>query len=85
MEVLVQCCYPAEAEIADLAFERLAKYVIACSGQVAKIAARNQVKRLVLTHFRPKSEAMMRALVKDVHSDYNGELCLGEDLMVIGI
>jgi ribonuclease BN (tRNA processing enzyme) len=84
-DVLIQCCYLAEAEITNPAFARLAKLVIASSGQVGKIAARNKVKRLVLTHIRPKSEAMMRSLEKDVRRDYSGEVYLGEDLMVIDV
>ncbi|MBE9479648.1 MAG: MBL fold metallo-hydrolase [Chloroflexi bacterium] len=84
-DVLIQCCYLAEAEIANPAFERLAQYIIASSGQVGKIATRNKVKKLVLTHIRPKSEAMMQSLIKDVRKDYSGELYLGEDLMVIEV
>ena len=82
-DVLIQCCYLAEAEITNPAFAHLAKHVIASSGQVGKIATRNKVKRLVLTHIRSKSEAMMRSLVEDVRKEYSGELYLGEDLMVI--
>lgn len=85
VDVLIQCCYLAEAEITHPAFARLAQHVIASSGQVGKIAARNKVKRLVLTHIRPKSEAMMRSLVEDVRKDFSGELYLGEDLMVIDV
>lgn len=84
-DCLIQCCYLAEAEITDPALERLSKHVIASSGQAGKIAARNQVKRLVLTHIRPKSEAMMRSLVEDVRNAYSGEVLLGEDLMAIDI
>lgn len=84
-DVLIQCCYLAEDEITTAAAERQARYVIASSGQVGKIAARNKVKKLVLTHIRPKSEAMMRSLAEDVHEDYSGELIVGEDLMVIDV
>ena len=84
-DCLIQCCYLAEAEITDPALERLSKHVIASSGQAGKIAARNQVKRLVLTHIRPKSEAMMRSLVEDVRNAYSGKVSLGEDLMAIDI
>jgi ribonuclease Z len=59
--------------------------VIASSGQVGQIATRNNVKKLVLTHIRPKSEALMRSLVEDVRKDYCGELILGEDLLVIDV
>jgi ribonuclease BN (tRNA processing enzyme) len=84
-DVLVQCCYLAKAEITNPAFARLAQHVIASSGQVGKIATCNEVKRLVLTHIRPKSEAMKRSLEEDVRKDYSGELCLGEDFMVIDV
>ena len=84
-DVLIQCCYLAEDEITTPAVERLAKHVIASSGQVGKIAARNKVKRLVLTHIRPKSEAMMHSLIADVRKDFRGELVVGEDLMVIDV
>jgi ribonuclease Z len=84
-DILIQCCYLAKAEITNPPFARLAQHVIASSGQVGKIAARNKVKRLVLIHIRPKSEAMMRSLVEDVRKEYSGELYLGEDLMVIDV
>ena len=84
-DVLVQCCYLAEDEITTPPAERQARYVIASSGQVGKIATRNKVKRLVLTHMRPKSEAMMHSLIEDVRKDYGGELVVGKDLMVIDV
>jgi len=84
-DVLLQCCYLADNEIKDSGFERLARYVIASSGQVGKIAKRNNVKTLVLTHIRPKSEAMMEALLEDVRRDFAGELHLAEDLMIFDI
>lgn len=84
-DVLIQCCYLAEDEITTPASERQARYVIASSGQVGKIATHAKVKKLVLTHIRPKPEAMMRSLIEDVRKDYSGEVVLGEDLMVIDI
>jgi len=83
-DVLVQCCYLAEAEITTAAFRQLADHVIACSGEVGKIAARNHVKRLVLTHVRPKSDEMMQALLDDVRRDF-GEVVVGRELMVLEI
>ena len=84
-DVLIQCCYRAESEITTPALERQARHVIASSGQVGKIAARNKVKKLVLTHIRPKSEALMHSLVEDVRKDYSSELIVGEDLMAIEV
>jgi ribonuclease BN (tRNA processing enzyme) len=84
-DVLIQCCYLAEAEITNPAYEHLAKYVIACSREAGKIAERNKVKKVVLTHIRPKSPTMMRSLVEDVRRDYKGQVYVGEDLMVIDV
>jgi ribonuclease BN (tRNA processing enzyme) len=84
-DCLVQCCYLAEAEITAPAFVHLATHVIASSGQVGKIAARNEVRKLVLTHIRPKSETMLRSLAQDVRNVYSGEVLLGEDLMAIEV
>jgi ribonuclease BN (tRNA processing enzyme) len=52
---------------------------------VGKIATRAKVKKLVLTHIRPKPEALVRSLIEDVRKDYSGEVVLGEDLMVIDV
>lgn len=84
-DCLIQCCYLAEAEITTPALERLARQVIASGRQVGEIAARNRVRRLILTHIRPKPEAMMRAMVEDVRGAYQGALQVGEDLMVIDV
>ncbi len=84
-DLLIQCCYLADDEITSPAFERLARYVIASSGQVGKVAARNKVKKLVLTHIRPKPEATLHTMMEDVRRDYNGELIVGQDLMVIDV
>ncbi len=84
-DCLVQCCYLADSEIINPTFARLAEHIIASSGQVGKIAADNKVKKLILTHFRPKSELLMRSLLDDVHVKYNGEVILGEDLMIVEI
>jgi len=84
-DVLIQCCYLAEDEITNRAFQRLARHVIASSQQVGRIAAHNGVKKLVLTHIRPKPEAMMHSLIKDVRDGYGGDVLVGEDLMIIEI
>jgi ribonuclease Z len=82
---LVQCCYLAQQEITTPELERLAREVIASSGQAGKIAARAQVGKLILTHFRSKSPEMMQSLAKDVRRDYDGDLYLGDDLMTIDV
>jgi len=84
-DVLVLCCYLARAEINDPESERLARYTLACAPQVGKIAFRAGVSKLVLTHFRKKSEALMRSIESDVRQDYAGDIILGEDLLSIDV
>lgn len=84
-DVLVQCCYLAKAEIVDHDTALVPKYILASSDQVGKIAAKARVKKLVLTHFRQKSAALMQTIAEDVGLDFEGELFLGEDLMTIEV
>ena len=84
-DVLVQDCYLADAELTDAHAQLLARHVHTTSGVVGKIATRNKVGKLVLTHFREKSDALMRALEADVRRDYDGALVVGEDLTVVEV
>ena len=84
-DLLVIACYLADQELTTPGFARLAKHVIASSGQVGQIASQAGVQKLVLTHFRRKSAALMLALVEDVRANFAGELYIGEDLMIIEI
>ena len=79
-DVLVLCCYLAQAEITNPYMERLAKDTIACSDSVGKIAKKARVKKLVLTHFGPKPGVMMPEIASDVARDYEGPVLLGKDL-----
>lgn len=83
--VLVMSCYLADKEIQSPAFERLANHIIASSRQVGKIATRAGARKLLLTHFRKKSDELMMSLRQDVRADYDGEVVIGEDGMVIDI
>jgi ribonuclease BN (tRNA processing enzyme) len=82
-DVLVQCCYLARAEITTPVLEHLAKHTLACADSVGKIAAKAGVKKLVLTHFRQKSVAVLREVAADVARDYDGPVVLGEDLVEV--
>ena len=84
-DCLIQCCYWADAELVSPAQIRSARHVIASSSQAGVIAARNQVKKLVLTHIRPKPEPMMRALLADVRREFAGEIILAQDLMTLEV
>ena len=84
-DVLVQCCYLAQAEITTPSLARLARDTIACADTVGKIATQARAKKLVLTHFRQKSEALMQELEADVAREYAGPLVLGRDLVEVQV
>ncbi len=84
-DVLVLCCYLAQAEVVDAHTERLTRYLFPSSEQAGKIAASANVKKLVLTHFREKPESLMREIQEDVRRDFGGEVILGRDLLEIEV
>ncbi len=80
-DVLVLCCYLAAAEIDSEHFRRLAKHTLACGDTVGRIAARANVRRLVLTHQRPRPDSSMLATLEaEVRRDYRGPLLIASDL-----
>lgn len=84
-DVLVQCCFLADADLTTPARRLLATLVIATSGQVGKIAAQAGVKTLVLTHFSAMEPEMLAAIEADVRRDFGGQLYLGTDLLTIDV
>ncbi len=82
-DVLVQCCFLADADLNTSVRRFLAKTVIATSGQAGKIAAQAGVKTLVLTHFSSMEDTMLAAIEADVRSDFAGQLYMGVDLLTI--
>jgi ribonuclease Z len=84
-DVLVQCCFLADAELTTPARRLLAEQVIATSGQVGKIATQAGVKTLVLTHFSAMAPEMLAAIEQDVRRDFGGQLYMGSDLFVLDL
>jgi ribonuclease Z len=84
-DVLVQCCFLADAELTTPARQLLGNLVIATSGQAGKIAAQAGVKALVLTHFSAMAPAMLAAIEADVRRDFAGPVYLGVDLLTIDV
>jgi ribonuclease Z len=85
-DVLVQCCFLASPEIDNEHFRRLARHTLACGDTVGKIAARNRVKTLVLTHHRPRrDDAMLDVLAEEVVRDFSGRIVIGRDLTEIEV
>lgn len=84
-DVLVQCCFLADADLTTPARQLLAKLVIATSGQVGKIATQAGVKMLVLTHFNAMTPDKLTAVEADVRRDFAGQLYLGTDMLSIDV
>jgi ribonuclease Z len=77
----LQCCYLAGSELAaNEQIRALTRYTLACSDTAGKIAASAGVRRLVLTHFRGTTPALLREIEADVRQDYSGLLALANDL-----
>lgn len=76
----LQCCYMAASEMQSDHFKGVGKYTLACSDTAGKIAARAGVKRLVLTHFRETSPALIVEMRADIARDYAGPFEFAEDL-----
>ena len=65
--------------------ELLARDLIATADQAGQIAARAQVRKLVLTHFEQKPDALLQAMAADARRQYDGEITLAYDLMEITV
>ena len=84
-DLLLQCCYLADAEIDNHDREVLSAYVLGSAAQAGRTAARAAVKKLVLTHLAPKSAAMLAEVEADARRNFDGDVVVGADLMAIEI
>lgn len=84
-DLLIQCCFLADADLTTPARQLLSRLVIATSGQAGKIAAQAGVKSLLLTHVSAMSPEMLAALEADVRRDFPGPLALGNDLLALDV
>ncbi len=78
-DILVHCCYLARAEINAPSMQRLADFTLASADTVGRIATEAKVGKLVLTHHRQKSDAMLEQMRQDVAADFSGPVLLGYD------
>lgn len=84
-DLLLQCCYLADAEIDSHDREVLSAFVLGSAAQAGRTAARAAVKKLVLTHLAPKSAAMLAEVEADARRNFDGDVVVGADLMAIEI
>src|SRR5262249_18601853 len=76
----VQCCYLPAWALTTPQLTALAEHTITCSDTAGRIAAEAGVKRLVLTHFRSMTPAMLAEIERDVRRDFDGPVALARDL-----
>lgn len=76
----LQCCYLAASELTIPHLRGVGRYTLACSDTVGKIAAAARVRRLVLTHFRQTTPALIAAMGADIAKDYSGRVEFAKDL-----
>ena len=84
-DALVLCCYLSTKEVEDMEGRLIAKHILACSPQVGEIAKKANAKKLILTHIREKSDALLEEAVREIRNCYNGELIVGHDLLVVDV
>jgi ribonuclease Z len=84
-DVLVINCYLAGDEIDSEETRFLSERVLAGGPQVARIAADARCRKVVLTHLRQKSPALLESLVAEIRQVYAGEVIVGEDLFTLGL
>lgn len=94
-DALVMCCYLSSAEIRDHHSaspdgvgnenEVIARHILACSPDVGRIAGKANSRKLILTHFREKSEVQLQNCLRETGAVFDGEIIAGKDLLAIDI
>lgn len=82
-DLLVMCCYYAEAEITDHDTELIAKHVLMSSRDAGKVAEKAVAGKMALVHIREKPKELLDSMIEDIKKDYTGEVVIGEDLLVV--
>lgn len=84
-DALVMCCYLSKKEMENREGDLISKHILACTPQAGKIASKANAKKLILTHIREKNDELMKEVVDEIETDYDGEIIAGEDLMEIRV
>ncbi len=84
-DLLVQCCmWPESLLTTNPALRTLTESILPSTTQAGEIAAEAGVKRMVLTHLNASiTQNNYAEVLADVRQNYQGEVLLGEDLLVI--
>ena len=84
-DALVLCCYLSPKELEEREGRLIVKHILACSPQVGEIAKKANAKKLILTHIREKSDALLEETVREIRNCFNGEVIVGHDLLVVDV
>ena len=83
-DLLIQCCHMPASKVNSIAMKYLSDTVLPSSAQVGQIAAQAHVKRMVLTHLSATiNQDNFAEIQADIRLAYDGDVLLGEDLLVI--
>lgn len=85
-DLLIQCCHLPKSQIINPLMKYLTRSILPSSGQVGLIAAKAEVKRMVITHLSSTiSQENYQEILEDIQQDYQGEILFGQDLMNIKV
>ena len=85
-DVLLQCCLAGRSELAgNDHLTHVTKFSLADATQAATIAKECRVRHLVITHIRPKSQAHLDQLEREIRQVYDGKLTVGADLALVDL
>jgi ribonuclease Z len=82
-DALVMCAYLAQDEITTPEVQFLTDMVLAGAPQAATIAAESNVRQLILTHIREKSDEAIERMRNQVATVFSGEVVVGYDLLTV--
>ncbi len=82
-DALVMGCYYAGEEVNDHDTRLIAEHVLTSSLDAGRIAAEAYVGKMALVHIREKPQRLLDAMVDEIRRDYDGEVIIGEDLLVV--
>ena len=85
-DLLIQCCYMAEAAIDSDLKRAIADHVLASAGHANRIARAANPKKMILTHLAAfQSGDLLEKAVSEAGDGFAGEVILGADLMTVKV
>ncbi|MBU2648216.1 MBL fold metallo-hydrolase [bacterium] len=84
-DALVLSCYLSAGEMADREGKLISEHILTGSLQAGEIARKVNTGKLILTHIREKSDALLEEMAGEIRIGYGGDIIVGRDLLVIEV